>query len=652
MLNNVMNAQSFPGEPPSSKSQQARGEALYHDYFRANCARTDQMFAVLMFVQWIGAIVTACLISPHTWIGETSTLHIHVWMAIGLGGLVSAFPIYLALTAPGEATTRHGIAFAQAIWSALLIHLSGGRLETHFHIFGSLAFLAFYRDWRVLITFSVVTAVDHFVRGYWWPLSVYGVMMESPLRWIEHAGWVVFEDIFLIISCLRGQAEGRSLCDRQASLEATISTIEETVEQRTRELSEAKGFLNAVFNSVDSLICTLDDSGLVLQSNARWKALSRHLLSKDHLKPANYLDIANSAFHQPPTKQSIAEAIEEVRRKQCGSYSTEVRLGNGQHARWFQVDILPFRHNLENAVVVVHTEITDRVSAEQERERLHHDLQTASRQAGMAEVATGVLHNVGNVLNSVNVSANVVIENLQRSKTTVLKKVTGTVEEHSSDLSTFLVSDPRGQHFPRLLAELTQKICQEQDEMRTELSCLVEHLSHIKSIVSMQQSIAKVGGVAETLNVEELVEQAVAFNRSGMERHGIDFQLDFDDVPDVTLDRHKVLQILVNLVGNAKQAMESTPIDQRQLTVSTRYDGDQVSIAVRDTGMGITSENLSKIFSHGFTTKKDGHGFGLHSSALAAQEIGGSLSVHSDGPGLGATFVLRVPVRKEVLCNQ
>ena len=137
-----------------------------------------------------------------------------------------------------------------------------------------------------------------------------------------------------------------------------------------------------------------------------------------------------------------------------------------------------------------------------------------------------------------------------------------------------------------------------------------------------------------------------------MERHGIDFQLDFDDVPEVTLDRHKVLQILVNLVGNAKQAMESTPIDQRQLTVSTRYDGDQVSIAVCDTGMGITPENLSKIFSHGFTTKKDGHGFGLHSSALAAQEIGGSLSVHSDGPGLGATFVLRVPVRKEVLCNQ
>jgi len=162
--------------------------------------KTDHLFARLMLVQWLAGIVAALLISPRTWIGATSTIHIHVWAATFLGGAIASLPLFLAWKQPGRVVNRHVIAVAQMLSSGLLIHLSGGRIETHFHIFGSLAFLAFYRDWRVLMTATVVTAADHILRGWLWPQSIFGVFTPTHWRWIEHASWVVFADIFLLIS--------------------------------------------------------------------------------------------------------------------------------------------------------------------------------------------------------------------------------------------------------------------------------------------------------------------------------------------------------------------------------------------------------------------------------------------------------------------
>jgi two-component system, sensor histidine kinase and response regulator len=181
--------------------------------------RTDQMFAWLMVVQWVAGVVAACVISPRTWAGSTSYTHIHIWAAVFLGGMITAFPVMLALLRPGAASTRHIIAISQMLMSALLIHISGGRIETHFHVFGSLAFLAFYRDWLVLIPATVVVAVDHWIRGVYWPQSVYGVLSASPWRWVEHAGWVIFENIFLVKSCLQGVEDMRAAARQQAELE-------------------------------------------------------------------------------------------------------------------------------------------------------------------------------------------------------------------------------------------------------------------------------------------------------------------------------------------------------------------------------------------------------------------------------------------------
>src|ERR1041384_7410908 len=201
-----------------------RADELFREQQHSIHLQADGMFAWLMVFQWLGGILAAMVVSPRTWEGTISHVHVHVWAAAVLGGAISAFPIALALALPGRTVTRHVIAAGQMLWSALLIHLTGGRIETHFHVFGSLAFLAFYRDWRVLITATLVTALDHLVRGVFWPQSVYGVFVASQWRWVEHTAWVIFEDIFLIVSCRRSLAEMRDRAERTAALEQEVRT--------------------------------------------------------------------------------------------------------------------------------------------------------------------------------------------------------------------------------------------------------------------------------------------------------------------------------------------------------------------------------------------------------------------------------------------
>ena len=203
-------------------------------------AQTSRVFAILMPIQWLAGIAAALWISPRTWSGTVSYVHIHVWMAIFLGGVITSLPVFLAITRPRQTSTSYVVAAAQMLMSALLIHVTGGRIETHFHVFGSLAFLAFYRDWRVLIPATIVIAGDHVLRGIYFPQSVFGVLTASPWRAAEHAAWVLFEDIILVKSCLRGSDEMWEIASRQASLEAFGDDLEKRVRERTMELEQAK----------------------------------------------------------------------------------------------------------------------------------------------------------------------------------------------------------------------------------------------------------------------------------------------------------------------------------------------------------------------------------------------------------------------------
>ena len=292
----------------------------------------------------------------------------------------------------------------------------------------------------------------------------------------------------------------------------------------------------------------------------------------------------------------------------------------------------------------VSKDITALKQAETELETAHQRLIETSRLAGMAEVATDVLHNVGNVLNSVNVSCSLTIDRVKGSKIGSLAKTAALLQENSSGLGEFFSKDPRGQQIPSYLAALAEHFGQEQSALLQELEQLLKHIEHIKQIVAMQQSYAKVAGVIETVNPTQLVDDAVHINGAALTRHDVQVRCEFEPVPMIQTEKHRVLQILVNLIRNAKYALDDSKRQDKLMTIKLgRNGGDHIKIQVIDNGVGIPAENLTRIFAHGFTTRSNGHGFGLHSSALAIKELGGSLTAHSDGVGKGATFTLILP---------
>ncbi len=290
-------------------------------------------------------------------------------------------------------------------------------------------------------------------------------------------------------------------------------------------------------------------------------------------------------------------------------------------------------------------DISERTTAEVMLRDSQQRLLETSRLAGMAEVATGVLHNVGNVLNSVNVSAGLVVEKLRASKVSKLGRAATLLTERNGDLGDFLAHDPNGRKLPGYLAKLSQYLLEENAQILDEVALLARNIEHIKEVVAMQQSYAKVSGAFENLQADQLVEDAIAMNMGAFERHGVVVERRFSPSPPVHVDRHRVLQILINLLRNAKYALEDVQRLDKRITVTIAPSNENtVRIVVADNGIGISQENLALIFSHGFTTRKDGHGFGLHSGALAAREMGGSLSAGSLGLRRGATFTLELPV--------
>ena len=290
-------------------------------------------------------------------------------------------------------------------------------------------------------------------------------------------------------------------------------------------------------------------------------------------------------------------------------------------------------------------EIDERMRIELEVERINRQLVAASRQAGQAEVASNVLHNVGNVLNSVNVSTTLIRDRLEKLRSSSLEQAAQMIREHADDLGRFLTTDEKGRHFPHYLDEVSQYLCNEQDYLLNEIRQLAQNVEHINEIVAMQQNYATVAGVQEKVAASEIVENAIKMNLGGFLRHSVKIIRKYESVDHLIVDKYKLLQILVNILQNAKYACDEGGRADKRVTIRIQRRGkDRVRIEIADNGVGIQPENLTRIFSHGFTTRKHGHGFGLHSSALAAQEMAGTLTAHSDGAGKGATFVLELPL--------
>jgi PAS domain S-box-containing protein len=436
------------------------------------------------------------------------------------------------------------------------------------------------------------------------------------------------------------QSQDSALQGAQRELQEQVNALQREIGERKRaEAAQAR--LTAILEATPDIVISAAPNGNAFYLNHAARQIFGLGEEKD-ISDVKTFDVHPSWAREIISSEALPTALEE------GSWAGETAIINceGQEIHVSQVLIAHRDHNgdLEFFSSVLR-DMTERRQAEEALRQSQQKLLETSRLAGMAEVATGVLHNVGNVLNSVNVSAGLVVEKLRRSKAPKLAKAAALLTQHNGNLGEYLAKDPNGQKLPGYLAKLGEFFVAENAELLEEVDQLGRNIEHIKEVVAMQQSYAKVSGVFENLPAHRLVEDAIAMNIGAFERHGVVVQRKFSQVPLIRVDRHKVLQILINLIRNAKYALDEVQRIDKRITISIFAINERaVHIVVADNGIGISAENLTRIFAHGFTTREEGHGFGLHSGALAARSMGGSLSVASAGIGEGATFTLELPV--------
>ncbi len=328
-------------------------------------------------------------------------------------------------------------------------------------------------------------------------------------------------------------------------------------------------------------------------------------------------------------------------------FEFELRIRNAKgEFRWYLIIGDPSQKNsaqLEYQLSGVAMDINTRKTAEEAIAELNRQLVTSARRAGMADVATSILHNVGNVLNSTNVSIELLQENLAKQNYNKLLAITKLMKENLPTQPDYLAQDPKGKMIPEYLISLADIIAKDQEKFAKEVANLNQNIQHIREIVAMQRSISGVMGIAEEVSLPNIIESALQMSGAPFDRHNITINKEFEDTPAILIDKTKLSQILINIIQNAKASLIAD-VDKNEkhinLAIKNTANKNEIIITVTDNGLGIAPENLVKMFTFGFTTKKDGHGFGLHSGALAAKEINGNLRVESDGLGQGATFIL------------
>ena len=453
------------------------------------------------------------------------------------------------------------------------------------------------------------------------PTAVYRVIQPSgEIRWMEAVS-----------------PKAKRFTDDGSPL-IMIGTVQDITERKLAE-DELLRITKAVESSSDAIGMS-DPNGCHFYQNEAFTTLfeySAEELAAEGGGPAVYADqrVARGVFETIKAGKSWAGELEMV----------------SKSGRKFPVALRANAVLDESSEIIglvgIHTDITERKRAERELGEAHQRLMENAREAGMAEVATGMLHNVGNVVNSVGIITSSVHETVSNSRMANLTKVGNMLQEHKDDLATFLTIDERGQHMPAYISTLAQHLTDEQQKVIADMKVLSEHVKHIIEIVNLQQLYSKSGGLTEPVNPVAIMEDALHINASGLAKRDIEVIRKYEDLPVLPLDRHRIIQILNNLISNAKFALEQNRQARKTITVGVRNTNSHVRFEVADNGIGIAGEDMTRIFGHGFTTRKEGHGFGLHTGALAAKEMGGFLKAHSKGPGKGATFILEIPIIHE-----
>ncbi len=591
--------------------------------------QTDRLFAVLMVVQWIGAVVVALCLSPKTWAGAESSINVHVWAAIFLGGAIAMLPVTLVLLYPGRTVTRHVIAACEMLFSALLIDLTGGRIETHFHLFGALALLAFYRDWRVLITASAVTAIHHGLFGVLAPQDIYGVYVVQPWRWVEHIGWVVFEDVFLIISIGQSLKEMMGLAERQADLEAANTNVERKVSLRTAELERSRELLSRkeatmrqLFDAVpDFVTLTRLADGKYLDVNAEF--LRRAGLTREKALATSTVEMGQWA--RPEERQLFFQKMK----------------ADG-HVRELEVDFLfqgavvPY---LASSVVIdldgeaCALGVGHDITRLKEDERALHEAQQRLR--AQVEELTSTQREL--------IAAREAAQAGSQAKSEFLSTMSHEIRTPMNailGMAELLEETPMNREQKNFLAIMRNN--------GDALLSLINDILDLAKVEAGRLVLERVDFDLENLTDKVVETLGLRAHAKGLElvvrlRPGVPGQLAGDPL--------RLRQILINLVGNA---IKFTETGQVVLTVERDPAADgpgALLFSVSDTGIGIAADKLEAVFSNftqadsSTTRHYGGSGLGLTIAKRLVDLMDGRIWVESK---LGTGSVFHFTVRLEI----
>ena len=413
------------------------------------------------------------------------------------------------------------------------------------------------------------------------------------------------------------------------------------LEQALRKLGASERKLSSLFENTGDMACSLDAGGRLVLANAAMRRSYAGRFGEEPVVGEPLLGGATARERQL-WEQKLGEALAGRR----SHLEVEYEQDDGRHVIESAIGPILGEDGQVVGVVMFGRDITDRKQAELELRRMHHTLIDVSRQAGMAEIATGLFHNVGNALNSVHVSASLLGDGLRTLRIPSLMRVVDLLDAHAGDLGAFVTDDERGRQVPAYLRALAEQLGTQQASLIQEMRALDQSVEHIGAIIRTQQEHARAVEAVEEVWVPELIDEALRLHAVSFERLAIAIERDYGETPSIVVDRHKLLQILVNLLSNARHALteRDTPDKRLGIRIELAPDGAHLRIAIADNGVGIASENLERVFHQGFTTKKTGHGFGLHISALSATEMKGRLSCASPGLGHGATFTIELPL--------
>lgn len=583
----------------SATSLGVRADHIFAADRRSLRRHTNRVFASLFILQWLAGIAAAVLTSPLTWSGSVSSLHLHVWAALVLGGLIAVPAALIAFFAADREETPFAVAVAQMLASGLLIHITGGRIETHFHIFGSLAFLAFYRDWRVLVPATVVIVADHTIRGVIWPESVYGVLAASPLRSVEHAGWILFEDLILVVSCVRGMREMRIVAFRQAETESRKTIVENEIAERTSELRHSEERFRSLSEASPLGIFETDAYGRCTYVNRRWSEIAG--------RPARHLHGATwiHAVHPEDRARIAADWLGTT--PASDDYAAEFRMRTPTgDARWVSLHARGRRDRSGEIASFVGTleDITDRKAVETS---LAIALDRAEESTRLkSEFLATMSHELRTPMNGIFGMIDIALDSTEDAdRTDALQRA----RTCAVDLLT-LINDVL-------------------DLSRAQAGNLaIEHVAfdprrEVDAVLTLVTPIAR----TKHLELSAIVDRTVPAMITG--------------------DPTRFRQVLLNLAGNAAKFTDVGEVVLRVDCIATN-GGDALQVRVCDSGIGIAADKLDVIFESfrqgdaSMTRRYGGTGLGLSIAKRLVELMDGEIGVASE-LGRGSEFWFTLP---------